>query len=109
MNQTTQMEINYINIGLKESWLAYCRDNGGFFAGLNSTVEELAKFGANVIQVHTDGGESSADLAKLLRRINKIAEKSGYINEVKVTQRYQEMDGIRQEWIEVSGLFVRRD
>ena len=102
-----RMAINYVKIGIKENYLAFCRDNGGYFAGLKSTIEELQKWGDKTIQVHTDGGESPQEMAKVLRRIDKIATKAGYINQVTAKKRFQEMDGIRQEWIEISGLFIR--
>lgn len=84
----------------------------GRSTGVNHAIELLKTDGSDIIQVHTNYSQycdpEGVELEKLLRRIKKMAEKAGYINNVKMEKYHNEMDGIRKEWLNVSGTFIRK-
>lgn len=103
--------INYLNIGIKENYVSYSDSDSmtdyfnGRIVNLNKTIELLKTDGGKIINVHTDG--SQEDNEKYLKRVAKIAKATGYKNNVTMKSRFQQMDNVRQEWIEVSGTLER--
>ncbi|MDR4491413.1 MAG: hypothetical protein R2685_11020 [Candidatus Nitrosocosmicus sp.] len=84
----------------------------GRSTGVNHAIELLKTDGAEIVQVHTNYSEycdpEGVELEKLLRRIKKMADKAGYINNVTMKREHNEMDGVRQEWLDISGTFIRK-
>ena len=84
----------------------------GRSCGVNRAIELLKTDGGEVIQVHTNYSEycdpEGVELEKLLRRIKKMAEKSGYINNVTMKRAHNEINGLRQEWLDIRGTFIRK-
>lgn len=103
--------INYMNIGTTENYVSYNDTdsmtdyNNGRICNMKKTIELLQKDGGKTINVHTDG--SQEDTMKYMNRIAKIAKATGYKNNVKIHQRFNQMDNVRTEWVEVSGQLVR--
>lgn len=116
--QETNAVITSVKIdgGVKDCYLVYSDTDSQvdyFHAcsfGTNLTIEYLQKEGADVISVYTCGGEQegSPEAIKTLKKIQKIADKAGYINNVKGEYKYQIWEGVKNEWYEISGTFVRK-
>lgn len=84
----------------------------GISLGTNGTIEYLIKDGGACVRVYTCGSVddvNSPRAIKTMAKIAKIAKKAGYINEVTFKPCFQEFNGLRQEWIEISGNFVRAE
>lgn len=76
-------------------------------------VKALQTEGANIIQVITDiivnDLETEDRAYKLMKRLNKIAEKAGYISGLKIIPQHFRQDNIKKEWNELSGNLVRKE
>ena len=74
-------------------------------------IEELQTSGANRIQVVTASDiydyESEEQAYKIMKRLDKICNQSGYINAVKIQFQYLKQDGLAKHWIELSGNLLR--
>lgn len=84
----------------------------GRSTGVNHAIDLLKTDGGEIVTVHTNYSEycdpEGVELEKLLRRIKKMADKSGYINNVTMKREHNEMNGVRQEWLSIKGTFIRK-
>jgi hypothetical protein len=75
-------------------------------------VKALQTEGANTIQVLTDiivdDLESEDRAYKLMKRIERIAEKAGYYSGLKVISQHYRQGNIKKEWNEISGNLLRK-
>ena len=75
-------------------------------------IQELQTAGTNIVNVMTDiivyDIKTEEQAFKLLKRLNKIAEKAGYISGLRVISQHNQQGNIRKEWNEISGNLLRQ-
>lgn len=101
----TQKQIIRLTVYSKDYSLDY-ENIGGFSTTQKNTIEILKNEGANRIFVYTDYHQEDNPNV-YLKRISKIAKECGYTSTVTLKDMHQEMDGVRQEWKEISGQLVK--
>ena len=104
---------NHWSYSDSDSMTDYYHGSGGSEKYL---IESLNKDGGAVVQIHTNGGqeEGSEESIKLLKKIDRIAKRTNYINNVKgynkVFERFVSNGQLieKSEYV-IEGTFVRKE
>lgn len=112
-NSLITNKIAMVSFGYDRNYIS-AWDNLGYkiqySLSIKETAKELKKHGSDIITIYCDWYEDdSISQSKYLKRIEKIAKESGYINNVGIKSMYQEQDGIRHEWKEINGQFIKKE
>jgi hypothetical protein len=84
----------------------------GYHATIKETIEELKTQGADSVRIDVNysfsNDEEGRELERLLRKINKIAKESGYINKVKIEKKIgYGYKGVEVPYMNVGGTIER--
>lgn len=97
-------------------WFSDCDSMTDYFHGyhttIKDTIEELKTRGADSVRIDVnysfESDPEKKELERLLRKINKIAKESGYINKVKIEERIGHgYKGIEVPYMHVGGTLER--